>query len=147
MCPVSGRPVVILLAEDNPGDVRLTQEALKAAKVSNTLHVVEDGVETMAFLHREGKHVDAPRPDVILLDLNLPRMDGREALAEIKSDPDLRSIPVVILTSSELEEDVIKAYDLHANCYATKPVELDQFLHIVKAISDFWLTIVKLPSE
>jgi CheY-like chemotaxis protein len=147
MCPVTGRPVVILLAEDNPGDVRLTREALKAAKVNNTLHVVEDGVETMAFLHREGEYADAPRPDVILLDLNLPRKDGREALAEIKSDPDLRAIPVVILTSSELEDDVIKAYDLHANCYTTKPVELDQFLHIVKAISDFWLTIVKLPSE
>jgi len=147
MCPISGRAVVILLVEDNPGDVRLTREALKTGKVSNTLHAVEDGVEAMAFLRNEGKYADMPRPDVILLDLNLPRMDGREVLAAIKSDPELQSIPVVILTSSELEEDVLEAYELHANCYTTKPVDLEQFLHIVRAIGDFWLTIVKLPTE
>jgi len=147
MCPVAGRPVAILLVEDNPGDVRLTREALKAGKVLNTLHVVRDGVEALAFLRNEGAYADSPRPDVILLDLNLPRMDGREVLAAVKSDPDLCSIPVVVLTSSELEEDVAKAYELHANCYATKPADLEEFLHIVRSIRDFWLTIVKLPSE
>ena len=138
-------PVVILLVEDNPGDVRLTVEALKDAKVRNTLNVVEDGVEAMAFLRREGKYAGADRPDLILLDLNLPKKDGREVLKEIKTDPDLRRIPVVILTTSKAEEDVIKTYDYHANCYITKPIDLDQFMTVVKSIEDFWLTIVRLP--
>ena len=139
------KPVEILLVEDNPGDVRLTREALKEGKVLNNLHVVEDGVEAMAFLHREGKYADAPRPDVILLDLNLPRKDGREVLAEVKADHDLRRIPVVVLTVSNANEDILETYDLHANCYITKPIDLDQFIKVVKAIEDFWLTIVKLP--
>ena len=135
----------ILLIEDNPGDVRLTQEALKDAKVRNKLHVVRDGVEALAFLRREGKYAGAPHPDLILLDLNLPRKNGREVLAEIKKDPNLRRIPVVILTVSQAEEDVLKTYDLHANCYITKPVDLDQFMTVVQSIEDFWLTIVRLP--
>ena len=137
----------ILLVEDNPGDVRLTQEALKEAKVGNQLHVVEDGVEAMAFLRHEGKYADSPHPDLILLDLNLPKKDGREVLAEIKQDPKLMRIPVVVLTTSRAEEDILRSYNLHANCYVTKPVDLDQFITIVKSIEDFWLTIVKLPSE
>lgn len=140
-----GRLVEILLVEDNPGDVRLTREALREAKVRNNLHVVEDGVEAMAFLRREGRYADAPCPDLILLDLNLPKKDGREVLAEIKGDPNLKRIPVVILTTSEAEQDILKAYDLYANCYITKPVDLEQFIKVVKAIEDFWLTIVKLP--
>lgn len=139
--------VEILLVEDNPGDVRLTVEALKEAKVSNNLHVAEDGIDAMAFLRREGKYADAPRPDLILLDLNLPKKDGREVLAEVKSDHDLRRIPVVVMTTSKAEEDILRSYDLHANCYITKPVDLDQFLTVVKSIEDFWLTIVKLPSR
>ncbi|HIE43804.1 MAG TPA: response regulator [Candidatus Omnitrophica bacterium] len=142
-----GKPVDILLVEDNPGDVRLTQEALKDAKMLNELHVVEDGEETLAFLRQEGKYADAPRPDIILLDLNLPRKDGREVLAELKKDEDLKSIPVVILTTSKAEEDILKTYDLHANCYITKPVDMEQFIKIVKSIKDFWLTIVKLPPK
>jgi CheY-like chemotaxis protein len=138
-------PIDILLVEDNPGDVRLTREALKDAKVSNELYHVGDGVEAMAFLRREGQYADVPRPDVILLDLNMPRMDGRETLAQIKADPHLRRIPVVILTVSQAEEDIIKSYDLHANCYITKPVDLHDFLTVVESIEDFWLTIVKLP--
>jgi CheY-like chemotaxis protein len=141
----SVKPIEILMVEDNPGDVRLTVEALKEGKVRNKLHVVEDGVEAMAFLRGEGEYADAPRPDLILLDLNLPKKDGREVLAEIKGDPNLRRIPVVILTVSEANEDILKTYDLHANCYVTKPVDLDQFIVVVKSVEDFWLTIVKLP--
>ena len=140
-----GHPVEILLVEDNAGDVRLTMEALKEAKVRNRLHVARDGVEAMAFLRQQGEYADAPRPDVILLDLNMPRKNGREVLAEVKADEDLRRIPVVILTISQAEEDILKAYDLHANCYITKPVDLNQFLAVVQAIENFWLTIVKLP--
>ena len=139
------RPIEILLVEDNPGDVRLTQEALREGKVRNHLHVAADGVEAMAFLRREGQHAHAPQPDLILLDLNLPKKSGREVLAEIKEDPELRRIPVVILTVSKAEEDVLKSYNLHANCYITKPVNLDQFLAVVKSIEDFWLTVVMLP--
>jgi CheY-like chemotaxis protein len=140
-----GQPIEILLVEDNPGDVRLTQEALKENKVLNNLHVVEDGVEAMAFLHRDGKYVDAVRPDLILLDLNLPRKDGREVLSEIKADDDLKRIPVVVLTVSGAEEDILKSYNLHANCYITKPIDLNQFINVVRSIESFWLTIVKLP--
>jgi chemotaxis family two-component system response regulator Rcp1 len=140
------RPVEILLVEDNPGDVGLTREALKEGKVRNRLHVVEDGVEALEFLRREGKFADVPCPDVILLDLNLPRKDGREVLAEIKADKDLMQIPVVVLTTSSSEQDILKSYALHANCYITKPVDLDQFIEVVKAIEGFWLTIVMLPA-
>jgi chemotaxis family two-component system response regulator Rcp1 len=142
-----GDPIEILLVEDNPGDVRLTREALRDGKIYNNLYVVRDGVEAMAFLHKTGQYVRAPRPDLILLDLNLPRKDGHEVLAEVKTDESLRRIPVVILTTSQAEEDIIKTYDLHVNCYITKPVDLDQFVKIVKSIEDFWLTIVKLPAE
>jgi chemotaxis family two-component system response regulator Rcp1 len=141
------QPINILLVEDNPGDVRLTQEALKDAKVRNELSVVSDGVEALKFLRREEPYGDATRPDVILLDLNLPKMDGREVLAEIKSDERLRRIPVVILTTSKAEQDILRTYNLHANCYITKPVDLDQFITVVRSIEDFWLTIVKLPTE
>jgi two-component system, chemotaxis family, response regulator Rcp1 len=141
------RPVEVLLVEDNPGDVRLTKEALREGKVHNNLYVATDGVEALEFLRREGAYADAARPDVILLDLNLPRKDGREVLEEIKGDPALRNIPVVVLTSSEAEQDIVRAYDLHANCYVTKPVDLDQFIHVVKSIENFWFTIVKLPPE
>lgn len=142
---MSAPPIEILLVEDNPGDVRLTQEALADGKVNNNLHVVIDGVEAMAFLRREGAYRSRPRPDVILLDLNLPRKNGREVLAEVKADPELRRIPIVVLTTSEAEEDVLRAYEHHANCYITKPVDLDQFLKVVRSIEDFWFTIVKLP--
>ena len=141
----TGWPVEILLVEDNPGDARLTIEALKDAKVRNNLNWVEDGVEAMAFLRREGKYIDAPRPDVVLLDLNLPKKDGMEVLAEIKMDENLKRIPVVILTASNADEDIVKTYNLHANCYIRKPLGLNQFLEVVKSIEDFWLTIVKLP--
>ncbi len=140
-------PIEILLVEDSPGDVRLTREGLREAKVRNRLHAVSDGEEAMAFLRREGKYADAVRPDLILLDLNLPRKDGREVLAEAKSDPDLRRIPVVILTSSTDEADVLRAYDLQANCYVTKPVDLGGFIEAVKAVEGFWLEFVKLPSS
>ena len=140
------RPIEILLVEDNPGDIRLTKEALKEAKVLNTLTVVQDGVEALTCLRRQGQYADAKRPDLILLDLNLPRKDGREVLAEIKNDEALKFIPVVILTTSQDEQDVLKSYGLHANCYITKPVELEQFISVVKAIEDFWLGIVVLPS-
>ena len=143
----TGRPIDILLVEDNPGDVRLTVEALKEGKVHNKLHVAKDGMEAMAFLHKEGKYADAPHPDLILLDLNLPKKDGREVLEEIKEDPRLKRIPVVILTGSKAGEDILKSYNLHANCYITKPVDLEQFITVVESIEDFWLTIVKLPSE
>jgi chemotaxis family two-component system response regulator Rcp1 len=140
------RAVEILLVEDNPGDARLTLEALKEGRIQNNLSHARDGVEAMAFLRREGEFRDAPTPDIILLDLNLPRKDGREVLAELKQDPGLRSIPVVVLTTSEAEQDIVKTYDLHANCYITKPVDLDKFIGIVRAIESFWLAVVKLPS-
>jgi len=140
-----GKVIDILLVEDNPGDVRLAQEALKESKVRNKLFVVEDGVEAMAFLRRQGRHADAPRPDLILLDLNLPRKSGREVLAEVKTDSDLRRIPVVVLTVSKAEEDIIKCYDHHANCYITKPLDFSQFMEVTKSVEDFWLNIVKLP--
>ena len=139
-------PVEILLVEDNPGDVRLTQEALKESKVINNLSVAEDGVEALAFLKREGKYADSPRPDLLLLDLNLPKKDGRELLEEIKADENLKRIPVVVLTTSKAEEDIIRMYDQHANCYITKPIDFDQFINVVKSIQDFWLAIVKLPT-
>jgi CheY-like chemotaxis protein len=142
-----GELVKILLIEDNPGDVRLTLEAFKEGKVRNKIYVVNDGVEALAFLHREGKYTDMPRPDVILLDLNLPRKDGRQVLEEIKKDPNLTRIPVVILTTSQAEQDVLQTYSLHANCYITKPVELEQFITVVKSIETFWLNVVKLPPE
>lgn len=142
-----GRPAQFLLVEDNPGDVRLTQEALKECKLRNQLSVVGDGVEAMAFLRQEGKYAEAPRPDVILLDLNLPKKGGREVLAEIKADSSLRRIPVVVITSSEAEQDVLASYDLHVNCYVNKPVDLDQFIKVVQSVGTFWLTIVKLPGE
>ena len=141
----SMRPIEILLVEDNPGDVRLTQEALGEAKVRNNLAVAKDGVEALSYLRREPPFEDATRPDLILLDLNLPRKDGREVLAEIKADADLRRLPVVVLTTSSAEKDVLESYNLYANCYITKPVDLDQFVRIVSSIEDFWLTIVKLP--
>jgi len=137
----------ILLVEDNPGDVRLTREAFKEGKVLNTLHVVQDGVEALAFLRHEGAYAKTAHPDIILLDLNLPRMDGRELLARIKTDPSLQRIPVVILTTSKSEEDIIKSYDLHANCYITKPVDMERFITVVKSIEDFWFTVVKLPPD
>jgi CheY-like chemotaxis protein len=141
------QPIEVLLVEDNPGDVRLTREALRDGKVHNHLSVVPDGVEALAFLRRQGKYADAPRPDLILLDLNLPKKDGREVLQDIKADPALQRIPVVVLTSSEAERDIAQAYALHANCYITKPVDLDQFITVVRSIEDFWFTIVKLPAE
>lgn len=137
----------ILLVEDSPGDVRLTIEALKEAKVSNRLSVVGDGVEAMEYLRRQGKYAHAARPDVVLLDLNLPRKDGRKVLAEMKEDPDLKVIPVVVLTTSRAEEDVLKAYEHHANCYITKPVDFQQFLHVVQSIENFWLSVVRLPPK
>ena len=139
------RPVEILLVEDNPGDERLTREALKEGKVYSNLHWVKDGVDALEFLRRQGKHGAAPRPDIILLDLNLPKKDGREVLQEIKKDDSLKRIPVVILTTSKAEEDVLKTYDLHANCYVTKPVDLEKFIVVVRSIDVFWLTVVTLP--
>jgi CheY-like chemotaxis protein len=142
-----GKPIEILLIEDNPGDVRLTKEALNEGKVLNKLHVVEDGMEALAFLNQEGNYSDAPRPGLILLDLNLPKKDGRDVLAEIKTNGDLKRIPVVVLTTSHSEEDILKSYDLDANCYITKPVDLDQFISVVRSINEFWLSIVRLPGE
>jgi two-component system, chemotaxis family, response regulator Rcp1 len=139
------QPIEILLVEDSPGDIRLTREAFKDSKVLNNLHVVRDGVEAMAFLRREGAYDNAIRPDLILLDLNLPRKNGQEVLAEVKEDPDFKRIPVIILTVSSAEEDILRSYNLHANCYITKPVDLDQFFNAVKGIENFWLAIVKLP--
>jgi CheY-like chemotaxis protein len=141
----TGEMVDILLVEDNPGDVRLTREALKEAKFANVLHVVTDGVEAVDYLRRQGEHTNAIRPHIILLDLNLPRMDGRQVLASIKEDPELRRIPVVVLTTSQAETDIARAYDLHANCYITKPIGMDQFVDVIKSIEEFWLAIVKLP--
>src|SRR5262249_52242723 len=139
-------PVEILLVEDNLGDARLTREALKEGKVYNNLHWVKDGVEALDFLYKRGKHKDAPKPDIILLDLNLPKKDGREVLQEIKADSKLQRIPVVVLTTSKAEEDVLKTYQLHANCYVTKPVDLEQFIKVVRSIDNFWLTVVTLPN-
>jgi two-component system, chemotaxis family, response regulator Rcp1 len=144
---MNNREVEILLIEDNPGDARLTTEALKEAKVRNKLTHIADGIEALAFLRQQGKYVGAHRPDLILLDLNLPRKDGREVLAEIKADERLKRIPVVILTTSQAEEDILRAYNLNANCYVSKPVDLDQFIKVLKTIKEFWLTIVKLPAE
>lgn len=143
----NGSPIEILLVEDDPGDVLLTQEAFKGAKVLNHLSVAEDGVEAMAFLRRQGKFAHAPFPDLILLDLNLPKKDGRAVLAEIKNDPVLKRIPVVILTTSQDDRDILHAYNSYANCYITKPVDLKQFLEVVESIDTFWLTVVKLPAK
>ncbi|MDY6864448.1 MAG: response regulator [Halobacteriota archaeon] len=137
--------VEILLVEDNPGDVRLTQEAFKEGKIKNNLHVVGDGIEALEFLRNEGEYADAPRPDLVLLDLNMPRKGGREVLEEMKADDDLKGIPVVILTTSEAEQDILRSYDMQANCYITKPVDVMQFFQIIHYIEDFWFTIVKLP--
>jgi two-component system, chemotaxis family, response regulator Rcp1 len=142
-----GMPTEVLLVEDSPGDVRLTQEAFRDANKSVHLHVASDGVEAMAFLRHEGAHVHAPRPDLILLDLNLPKMDGREVLAKIKKDDGLKTIPTIILTTSEAEADIVKSYQLQANCYLTKPGQLEAFESLVKSINDFWLTRVKLPRQ
>jgi two-component system, chemotaxis family, response regulator Rcp1 len=143
----SQKPIEILLVEDNPGDVRLTREALKENKLSNNLHVVGDGEQAMAFLYKTGIYASKPRPDVILLDLNLPKKNGQEVLAEIKDDEQLKQIPVVILTMSQSEEDILTSYDLHANCYITKPLDMAQFIHVVQMIKDFWFSIVKLPGN
>lgn len=143
---VQGDAIDILLVEDSPGDIRLTREALKEGKVRNNLHVVQDGEEALAFLRHESAFDEAPRPDLVLLDLNLPRIDGREVLREMKEDPNLKRIPVVVLTTSTADEDVLRVYDLAANCYIPKPVELDRFLDVVRSIEDFWLTVVRLPS-
>ncbi|QUQ62823.1 response regulator [Kutzneria sp. CA-103260] len=137
--------VDVLLVEDDPGDVLMTREAFEHHKIRNKLHVVADGVEALQFLRREGPHAGAPRPGLVLLDLNLPRKDGREVLAEIKSDEALRSIPVVVLTTSEAEEDILRSYDLHANAYVTKPVDFDRFIDVIRQIDDFFVTVVKLP--
>ncbi len=141
------KAVEILLVEDNPGDVRLTVEALKESKLLNNLNVVEDGIDAMEYLKKDGKYKNYPRPDLILLDLNLPKKDGREVLAEIKKDDKIKNIPVVILTTSQADEDIIKTYNLHANCYVNKPVDMEQFLKVVKSIGDFWFTIVRLPPK
>ena len=145
--PEAGRPIDILLIEDNPHDVRLTMEAFKDAKVSNNLTVAADGEEALKVLRREGEYAGSPRPDLILLDLNLPKKSGREVLEEIKHDPDLLRITVVVLTTSENEKDILRAYELHVNAYVTKPVDLDQFIKIVEAVEDFWLTVVKFPPK
>ena len=142
-----GRPIEILLVEDSPGDVRLTEEAMIDSRVKNKLNVVMDGEEAMRYLKRDGEYSDVNLPDLILLDLNLPRKDGREVLKEIKQDPELKKIPVVILTTSRSEQDIIKTYESHANCYISKPVDLEEFLRVVRSINDFWLSIVKLPPK
>lgn len=139
-------PIEILLVEDSPGEARLTREALKDGTIVHNLHVAADGMEALAFLRAVGVHAGAPRPDLILLDLNIPKLDGAEVLAEIKTDPDLARIPVVVLTTSKAEEDIARSYDLHANCYINKPVDLDQFMLVIRAIEDFWLTVVRLPN-
>jgi CheY-like chemotaxis protein len=140
-----GRQIEVLLVEDDPGDVLMTKEAFEDYKLSNQLHVVTDGTEAMDFLRRQGDHADAPRPDLVLLDLNLPRMDGRQVLEAIKSDSQLASIPVVVLTTSEAEDDVLKSYSLHANAYVTKPVDFERFIEVVRQIDDFFVTVVRLP--
>jgi CheY-like chemotaxis protein len=139
------RPIEILLVEDNPADIRLTVEGLKEAKVANNLHAVRDGNEALDFLFRQGRHDAAPRPDLVLLDLNLPGIDGREVLRQVKQDPALRAIPVVVITSSEAEADIIKSYESHANCFISKPIDFEGFLHVVRSIENFWFTVVKLP--
>ncbi len=139
----AARPIQILLVEDSPGDVRLTEEILRDAKIANDLHVVNDGEQAMDFL----RSTDAPRPDVMMLDLNLPRKDGREVLAELKGDPELRRIPVIVLTTSSADQDVLRSYDLNANCYITKPIDLDEFISVVRSIETFWLSIVRLPPQ
>ena len=139
--------IEVLLVEDDPGDVLMTREAFEQHKLRNTLHVVPDGVEALSFLRQEGEYADVPRPDLVLLDLNLPRKDGREVLAEIKADPQLRRTPVVVLTTSEAEEDVLRSYDLHANAYVAKPVDFDQFIDVVRRIDSFFVTVVKLPNR
>ena len=144
---MNAKPIEILLVEDNPGDVRLTREALKSGKVWSNLHVVEDGEAALTFLRQQGSYTYAPRPDLILLDLNLPKKDGREVLSIIKADENLKRIPVVVLTTSQAEEDILKSYNLNANCYITKPVDFDQFINVVRVVEEFWLTIVKLPSR
>ncbi len=141
------QPIEILLVEDNPGDIRLTRETLKEAKVYNKISEVRDGIEALAFLHRKGKYADAIQPDLILLDLNLPKKDGCEVLAEIKTNEKLKHIPVVVLTTSKAEEDIFKSYNLHANCYIIKPVDLEQFINVGKGIDDFWFSVVKLPTK
>jgi two-component system, chemotaxis family, response regulator Rcp1 len=143
----SVRPIDILIVEDNSGDARLIQEVLHDGKVSNKLYLVNDGVKAMEFLHRKGEYSGAPMPDLIILDLNLPRKDGREVLAEIKEDKLLKKIPVVVMTISQAEEDILKSYNLHANCYVSKPIDLNQFIKVVKSIEDFWFSIVKLPPK
>lgn len=145
--PANCGPIEIFLVEDNPGDIRLTQEALKEGKIYHNLWVAKDGEVALAMLHRQGEHAALPLPDIIFLDLNLPKVDGRDVLARIKEDDELKMIPVVVLTSSEAEADILKVYNLHANCYVTKPVDLDQFMIVVKAIESFWLTIVKMPTR
>jgi CheY-like chemotaxis protein len=142
-----GGPVEVLLVEDDPGDVLMTREAFDDYKINNTLHVVDNGVDAVSFLRREGEYTDAPIPDLILLDLNLPRMDGREVLAEVKNDPRLCSIPVVVLTTSQAEEDVLRSYQLHANAYVSKPVDFEQFINVVRQIDDFFVTVVRLPGR
>ena len=139
--------IEVLLVEDDEGDVVMTREALAEGKVVNRLHVVGDGVEAIEFLRREGTYADAPRPDLILLDLNLPRRDGREVLAEVKGDPELRRIPVVVLTTSQAEEDILRSYDLHANAYVTKPVDFDRFVEVVRQVDEFFFTVVRLPDR
>ena len=141
------RPIEILLVEDDPGDVLMTREALEDSKVINNLHVVDNGEEAVAFLRQENGHGGAPRPDLVLLDLNLPRLDGREVLAQVKNDPDLRRIPVVVLTTSEAEEDVLRSYDLHANAYVTKPVDFESFAAVVRQVDDFFISVVRLPKQ
>ncbi len=145
--PKKCRPIEILMVENNPGDVRLTVETLKEGRVHNLLHTVGDGEEALAFLRRQGPFTEAPRPDLILLDINLPKKSGQEVLAEVKADPDLRRIPVVALTASEAEADILRAYDLHANCYIVKPLDLHSFIKVVNCIEDFWLTVVTLPPK
>jgi chemotaxis family two-component system response regulator Rcp1 len=140
----SCQTVEVLLVEDNPGDIRLTEEAFKDGKICNHLNVVRDGVEAMTFLHRKGPYANAPRPDLILLDLNLPRKDGRDVLAEIKAEENLKRIPVVVLTTSNAEKDILRTHDLHASCYITKPVDFEQFIRVVKLIEDFWITVTKV---
>ncbi len=141
----TGKPINILIVEDNPGDARLIKEVLNEGKILNDLHIVKDGVEAMEFLHKRGEYAKAPRPDLIILDLNLPKKDGREVLAEVKSDQHLKSIPIVIMTTSNAEEDILKSYNLHANCYITKPLDFHQFVKVVESIENFWFSMVKLP--
>ncbi|MGB9939097.1 response regulator [Methanosarcina sp.] len=144
---IASRPIEILLVEDSKGDIGLIEEVFEEARIRNNLHIAEDGEEAILFLNKKGRFLDAPRPDIILLDLNLPRKDGREVLQEVKGDPNLRNIPIVVLTTSKAEEDILRSYDLHANAYITKPADFDQFVKVIKSIEDFWLQVVKLPSK